>query len=860
MIALSLSLSLAAQVPTQNDLASTVSPAHHSNSPLKLPLRFEPNTGRYPADVNFVARQPHGEVMLSATEARIAFTGAAGSSLVSMQLVNARTDASVKGEQQLSGTTNYFIGNDPNRWQTEMPAYAQVRYRDVYPGVDLVFYGNDDSRLEHDFIIGPNASPDDIHLRIGGSPQVKLDRDGNLVLDGGFRLKRPVAYQDVNGERKYVASNYVVHGNDVSFAVARYDRSRTLVVDPVAYFNTPTIGGTSVDLGNSISVDNQGNMYVTGTTYSTDFPYPSTAQALPGGHSNCGVGGSYMLCGDAFVMKVDSSGNVVYFTYLGGAANDSGAAIAIDASGNAYITGSTQSTNFPIYNAAQTSNHGGGDAFVTKLNSSGKLVYSTYYGGSAADAGTAIAVTSTGVASVVGTAQSFNVPIAGQPFAPTCSMDPNHLCQEGFFAQYSATGALTYSGYLRGAGNAITLGSTGLAYVAGAANTNFVATWNAYRTTPGGATDGYLEQIDTTKSGSSSLPYATYLGTNGGSGTGVAVDNLAKVYLTTTAQQVAAVLKLDITKSGSGAKVFNTVLAAPAHTAAWSPVLDRSGNLFVVGQGLYKIFMKYYTSWYIAQLNPAGVATDYVTSQDALSYAGLAVDSLNTVYLVGTTYHSNPGDVMINRYAAGLPAVLTVYPNPTIFPKQVLTASPQANVNVVNHGGIAETISNVSVSSGFSQINNCTSVKLNPGIGCVFLITYNGKQPGVTTGTLTFTSTSYPSQHKVNLFVDAGMPKATVSPTSLAFGTVPIGQKVSKTVTLTNSGDGNYPLGLIIAPGLSELHDCGTVVRPNGNCHLTFTFAPTKLTDAPGTIVINPYPNGSTYLPVQTIITSGKAQ
>ncbi|MGZ4815810.1 MAG: choice-of-anchor D domain-containing protein, partial [Terriglobales bacterium] len=516
-------------------------------------------------------------------------------------------------------------------------------------------------------------------------------------------------------------------------------------------------------------------------------------------------------------------------------------------------------SNFPILNAAQTSNHGAGDGFVTKLNTFGKLAYSTYFGGSAADAGTSIAVTATGVASVAGTTQSYNIPIASLPFAPTCSMDLNHLCNEGFFAQYSPTGALTYSGYLRGAGNAVGLGSTGLAYVAGTANTSFVATMNAYQTTPGGATDGYMEEIDTNKTGSSSLLYATYLGTNGGTGTGVTVDSAGKVYLTTVAQQTATVLKLDITKVGSSAKVYGTTLSSPAHTGVWSPVLDRSGNLFVAGQGLYKVFTKYYPQWFIDQLNSNGVASDYVTSQDGLSFANLAVDALNTVYLVGTTYHSNPGDVMINRYAAALPPVLTIYPNPAIFPKQVLTANPQLNVNIVNRGNITETISNVAISSGFSQINNCT-VKLTPGIGCVFLATYNGKQPGVGTGTLTFTSTSYPYQHKVNLFVDAGMPTPSVSPTSLDFGTVPIGQKVSKPVTLTNSGDGNYPLGLIIAPGLSELHDCGTVVKPQTACHLIFTFAPKKLTDVPGTIVINPYPNGSTYLPPQTITTSGKAQ
>ncbi|MDA2911640.1 SBBP repeat-containing protein [Nitrospiraceae bacterium AH_259_D15_M11_P09] len=395
------------------------------------------------------------------------------STVVRMKLLGANEAPLVMGREELPGKVNYFIGNDPKQWRTNVPTYRKVEYKDVYPGVDLVYYDSQ-RQLEYDFVIAPYSDPSPITLAFDGAQKLRINNQGDVILemrDAEIRFKKPFIYQEIDGIKKVVPGRYVVEGEyQVGFQVAAYDPSKTLIIDPVLNYST-YLGGTGTESGNSIVVDASGNAYVTGSTSSTDFTTTSgVVQPASGGFD------------DAFVTKINGDGTALtYSTFLGGSGNDVGNGLAIDTSRNAYITGSTGSPNFPTTKGALEETSGtGGDAFVTKLNSTGTArVYSTYLRGSdsgdGADVSNAIAVDSSGNAYVTGNTNSPDFPTAGSPFQPT----PGEL-GDAFVTKINATGsALVYSTYLGGngsdAGNAIAVDSSDNAYVTGSTSstTNF---------------------------------------------------------------------------------------------------------------------------------------------------------------------------------------------------------------------------------------------------------------------------------------------------------------------------------------------------------------------------------------------------
>ena len=318
---------------------------------------------------------------------------------------------------------NYFRGNDPEQWRTGVATYRKVRYQEAYPGIDLVFYGNQ-GQLEYDFVISPGADPGAIRLTFDGHDDLRLDDRGNLVLAiAGTDLVQhaPRVYQELGASRQAVAGRYVVgDGGEVGFELGDFDPARPLVIDPVLQYST-CLGGFSTDVGHDVSVDRAGNRYVVGETQSPDFPTADAAQpALSFGSS------------DGFVAKLDPSGTrLVYATYLGGSSPDRAYGIAVDDDGNAYVSGYTASTgdwhgpvdvlpaDFPISNALQPAGSGI-DGFLTKFNLAGtELVYSTYLGGTSTDYLTGVAVDGLGSAYVVGTTVSEDFPVTPGAFDVT---------------------------------------------------------------------------------------------------------------------------------------------------------------------------------------------------------------------------------------------------------------------------------------------------------------------------------------------------------------------------------------------------------------------------------------------------------
>ena len=343
----------------------------------KLPLTFEANQGQTDERVKFLSRGAGYNLFLTSGEAVLVLRktpaqkkefstpkapapGANQSAVLHMQLLEANPASDVSGLDETPGKSNYFIGDDPKKWRTNVANYTKVRYKSVYPGVDLVYYGNQ-GQLEYDFVVAPGVDPNKIRLKFRGTGKLRVDEKRDLLLGPGgevARLKRPVVYQEVAGQRKAVEGSYVLmSANRIGFQLGEYDHTQPLVIDPVLSYST-YLGGSGGDGGLGVAVDQLGNAYVTGGTSSTNFPTVNALQSTFGGASQY-----------AFISKINASGSaLVYSTYLGGSGYNPGfggqginfgSGIAVDAPGNAYVTGGTTSPNFPTANALQSTAGGG---------------------------------------------------------------------------------------------------------------------------------------------------------------------------------------------------------------------------------------------------------------------------------------------------------------------------------------------------------------------------------------------------------------------------------------------------------------------------------------------------------------------
>lgn len=293
------------------------------------------------------------------------------STVLSMKLLGANPKAQMTGKATLTGKVNYLNGKDASQWRKNISTYGKVRAQSVYPGIDLVYYGNQ-RQLEYDFIVAPGANPNQIQFQINGADKVEINQQGDLVLKtalGEVKQHKPILYQEIAGKRQSVSGHFVLgQNNTVSFAIGNYDSSRLLVIDPIlSYLAFSTyLGGLGDDFGNSIAVDRSGNVYVTGHTTPFDLPFPlGKISQFPMQNA---FDSSFNGRGDVFVTKLNTAGVLVYSTYLGGSSEDNGYGIAVDSSGNAYVTGEIDSTNFPTANARDSSFNGTSDAFVTKVS------------------------------------------------------------------------------------------------------------------------------------------------------------------------------------------------------------------------------------------------------------------------------------------------------------------------------------------------------------------------------------------------------------------------------------------------------------------------------------------------------------
>jgi Beta-propeller repeat len=620
------------QQPSQSIQALT--PSRHVTRPGpygQLPLNFEANQGQTDAQVQFLAHGQGYILFLTAHEAVFAFrppaahgqhptrlmprpgavqdTPDTAQSVVRMQLLGANSAPQVVGLEELPGKANYFIGNDPQQWRANVPTYAKVKYAAVYPGVDLVYYGQS-RQLEYDFIVAPGADPTTIMLGFEGIDHVDMDAQGDLVLStagGSLRFQKPVVYQEGDGGRQAIAGSYVRKGpHQVGFHVAAYDLARPLVIDPVLSYAT-YLGGRGGETGFGIAVDAAGAAYVTGITASADFPTVDPLQPALDGFA------------DAFVVKLTADGAaLVYATYLGGSGIgvDQGQGIAVDAAGAAYVTGKTTSADFPTVHPLQLTFGGGNqDAFVAKLTADGAaLVYATYLGGSGDDRGTGIAVDADGAAYVTGSTCSADFPTV-HPLQPTfggggnCSQVGNPG-GDAFVAKLRADGsALVYATYLGGSddensgqsgASGIAVDAAGQAYVTGSTGSSDFPTVHPLQLKPPAISsrgDAFVAKL--TADGSA-LVYATYLGgSSGDAGAGIAVDASGAAYVTgftfspdfPTVHPLQPTLRSSVSSNAFVAKltangaalIYSTYLGGCRAEVGFGIAVDAAGAAYVTG-------------------------------------------------------------------------------------------------------------------------------------------------------------------------------------------------------------------------------------------------------------------------------------
>jgi hypothetical protein len=661
-----------------------------SAAPVPLPLTFEANLGQSDPQVKFLARGQGTTLFLTPGAAvlnlRQSTASDAPTATLRLQLMGAHPDPQLLGLDPLAATSNYFIGNDPSQWHTSIRNYGRVEYQGVYPGIDAIYHGTE-GQLEYDFDVAPGADPSRIDLAFQGASGMTLNDQGDLVLHttaGDVVEHAPVMYQTTPTGRQSVSGGYVLHGDGtVGFRVGAHDPSLPLVIDPVLSYAS-YFGGSGWDEGTAVAVDAAGAAYVTGWTNSASFPSLSAVRAPQGGY-------------DAFVLKVNPDGSPDYFTYLGGhdhgqgtVGDDFGYGIAVDAAGNAYVTGQTQSFDFPTtpptspsqpYQKSTADVTYAYDVFVTKLDGNGDLANSTYLGGSADEKGTAIALDRDGNVYVTGVTNSdsttFPAGLPGNGFQPN---------KKGgiftFLAKFDNTlSQLSYFSFLGGTQSSEQVQATGLAvdasgdaYITGYTHNPFLPVRQALQpTNAGGDNDAFLVKVSTEVSGDASLVYCTYLGgASGDIATGVALDPQDNAYVVgaTSSSIFPAAVGLPnlvgfqnsrvgqadgfvakVAADGSALDYF-TYLGGTENDFANAIAVDHAGNAYVTGGTTSSNFLPLVrpltTTWFGSQafltvLRSDGNSAVYSTMigsdgrLDTHEGKGIALDSNGNVWVAGST-------------------------------------------------------------------------------------------------------------------------------------------------------------------------------------------------------------------------------
>jgi|GEM_PF-260838 len=774
-------------------------------------LAFEANEGQVDASVKFLARSGGHQLQLNARS--IILRSPRGS--VGIEFAGANGSGGVTGIDLLPGQWNYLIGNDPNKWHTGVPTFQRVRYSDLYPGIDLAFYGNQ-NEFEYDFIVKAGSDPRAIRLRVDRATRARISGAGDLFLKRGdveVTQRKPIVYQEIDGERHVIEGHYLLlNRHEIGFQIGPYDRTRPLIIDPTLVYST-YLGGGGDDSGSSIAIDSSGNVYLTGTTASLNFPTNGPAFA-----NNKGLA-------DVFVTKIDPAGaNIIYSTYLGGSGLDRADGIAVDASGNAFIVGRVDSTSmdFPATAGSFGPAYRGGDfdGFVSKLNAQGNaLIYSGFLGGEENDSVEGIAVDAAGVAYVTGGTKSNAFPSTGNAFQAQRAGDT-----DAFLTKINAGGSgLLYSSYLGGSGtdrgSGVVIDGNGLAYVAGYGASPDFPTEDPFQAGFGGNFDAFIAKFDTTQSGINSLVFCTYLGGSGDDKAfGIAADaGVNNLYVTgqTSSNNFPVLNPVQPSSGGSFdafiAKISNTGTKVYASYFGGSGD-DRASGVAVNSSGVYLTGFTSSTNLptvsplqlnnggafdaFVAKLNPAGNAFLYST------YLG---GSANENFVAAVT-STNPIAVdSSNAYVTG-------FTSSGNFPTQ----SPLQSSKAAGQDAFVTKIADVTPAADFSFAITPGSRTINPGDATNYTVT--ATPTGGFTGNITL-AVSGASGDATTSFVPASITITDASPKS-------------STLTVTTTAatpPGAYSLTVTATSGnLQHLSSAQLIVSgpTSANLSLTKTASP----------------------------------
>ncbi|HEV8042956.1 MAG TPA: SBBP repeat-containing protein [Bryobacteraceae bacterium] len=693
---------------------------------------------------------------------------------IQAEFLGVSTNIHPQGEEPQAAVVNFLVGNQPQDWWTNLPTYGRVVYHGIYRGIDLEF-GFAGSRLKSEYAIAPGGDPSLIRLSYTGLGPPDIDAQGDLRFRselGEFREDRPAAFQWIGSTRIDVPAEYkILKDGGVGFELGGYDPTLPLIIDPVVVYSS-YYGAQGDTAATAVAVDSNGNAYVTGWTDSTDLPTSSSVQGFNAGSV------------DAFVMKLNSAGNtLLYATYIGGSGDDRGYGIAVDGGGNAYVTGTTTSGNFPLKVPLQSTLSGGRDAFVLKLNAAGdSLTFSTYLGGAGTETGYGIALDSQGNAYVTGDTTSSNFPTL-TPFQAS-----NGGGQDAFVSKITPAGVMVYSTYLGGSGNehaaAISVDSSGSAYITGGTfSTNF-PTATPFQAANAGGQDAFVTKLS---SGGNSLVYSTYLGGSGGAlgapeaGAGIAVDTLGHAFVVGSTSSMnfplAAAVQLvfgggamnafisEFNAFGTGL-VYSTYFGGSTQDYGQAIAVDLAGNTYVAGYTgsadmptvapLQVSLLGSYNAFALI-IGPSGAALNFATyyggsGLDAAN--GVALDPSGNMLVVGQTSSANfPIVGGVQASLLGSFEAFLVKLNPGIAqPDFTLSMSPSSQ-NVAPGGNVNYTVTVTAVNGFTGAVNfgvsglpagvtgtfNPTSI-VGSGTTTLTVSAALGAQVGSSTATVTGTS------------------------------------------------------------------------------------------------------------------------
>jgi hypothetical protein len=918
-------------------ISATKDDAKWSEAYGKLPLSFEENQGQTAGEVRYLSHGSGYELFLTPQEAvlalrprvardfsplhRAAFIRAARDAnkasqmtTIRLRLDGANPNPQISGADRLPTRVNYFIGNDPKKWHTDVLSYGRVKYAGVYPGVDLVFYGNQ-QRLEYDFVVAPGADPRAIALKVAGARKMRINSHGDLVLSvprGEVELQKPVVYQNVKGERREIFGGYAIDRNRrVTFAVDSYDRSEPLILDPVLNYST-YLGGSAGDLGFAIAVDGTGNAFIAGETFSADFPHPA---GTLGGVSAAPSPNN----GASFVAELNPAGTqLLYSTYLAGTNSnqfESANGIAVDSGGKVYVTGGTFASNFPMPttpNGFKSGTNTGaltnGTSYIAKLdpavNGTGSLLYSSYIGGTngtglfGGDFGQAIAVDANGIAYVVGytdsTASTTNPPpLANFPIVNGFQTTLNSTNGNAFLAKIDTTksgsASLIYSTYVGGAGVhagplppllqfgeeafGVAIDANGNAYLAGVTtSTDFPTFGNAYQPNPPPSNTqgtGFVTRIDTTQIGAASKIYSTYLGGaifDEALAIALGPSNVAYVTGTTNSNNFpvapkpgafdttgpaagtgkAFVSLIDTTLAAVPSLKYSTFLGGTGGDTGFGIRADAQGNAYVAGTTSSMDFPKVSgvggfeaayppgapSVGFISKLNPGGNgAADLGYS----TYFGGSGSTTNGDHIFAIAIDtSNPANAYVTGQTYSTAATFPVFPKtaPTAF---------QTTLNGTSDAFVAKLTPIATLAVAPTSLDFGTVLIPNTSAAKMVTLTNN------TSAAITFTSAI---AYNGNPPANPPVPSTDYAATNTCGGSIPFGATNTCTVsvTFTPSAVGSRPATLVLTDGDSTSPQTVTLTGTGTNTPPDFTLsaAPTTVTVAQGavstpvTITVNP--------------------